>query len=60
MLRSLEERRICLRKRIEAVQKGLNLDPILVVVVYQCSICNVLYTWDIEAFFVLVHAVLDC
>ena len=31
-----------------------------VVVVYQCSISNVMYTGYIEALFVLVHAVLDC
>ena len=30
------------------------------VVVYQCSIGNVVYTGDIEALFVLVQAVLDC
>ena len=30
------------------------------VVVYQCSISNVLYIGDIEELFVLVHAVLDC
>ena len=28
---------------------GLNLDPIHIVVVYQCSICNVMVTRDIEA-----------
>ena len=31
-----------------------------VVVVYQCSISNVMYIVDIEALFVSVHAVLDC
>ena len=31
-----------------------------VVVVYQCSISNLMYTGDIEALFVLVHAVLNC
>ena len=29
---------------------------VLVVVVYQCSISNVMYTGDIEVLFVLVHA----
>ena len=31
-----------------------------VVVVDQCSISNIMYTGDIEALFVLVHAVIDC
>ena len=34
--------------------------PFIVVVVYHCSISNVMHTGDIEALFVLVHAVLDC
>ena len=39
---------------------GLWNTPFLVVV-YQCSISNVMYTGDIEApFLFLVHAVLDC
>ena len=37
-------------------EKYLNL----LVVAYQCSISNVMYTGDIEALFALVHAVLDC
>ena len=32
---------------------------VYVVVVYQCSISNVMYTEDIEALFVVVHAVFD-
>ena len=35
-----------------------DLDP-YVVVVYHCSISNVMYTRDIEALFVLVDGVLD-
>ena len=31
-----------------------------VVVVYQGSISNVMYTGDIEALFILVHAEIDC
>ena len=36
------------------------MDITFVVVVYQGSISNVMYTGDIEAHFVSFHAVLDC
>ena len=38
--------------------KGL-FTNLYVVAVYQCSISNVMYTGDIEAYFVVVHAGLD-
>ena len=39
----------------------LFISIIYVVVVYQCSISNVMVTWDIEALlYSKVHAVLDC
>ena len=42
------------------ISKYKNMSLAFVVVVYQCSISNVMYTGDIEALFVLVHALLDC
>ena len=46
--------------RLLGVSIQHNLLLIHVVVVYQCSSGNVMYTGDIEALLVLVHAVLDC
>ena len=53
----------CHRRVVAAhaeLAKILETEVLLVVVVYQCSISNVMFIVDIEALFVLVHAVLDC